>query len=295
MKNLLYLLLLLPFVATAATKISAVEHSSTSVIVNVDLYDGTDPSDCPAADLTHGTQDLNITVFDDVTNGQVDFFECTGAACVTTDTIEDITTLGTYATPTANNVRFKVLKAGSCWYQLQFENSIYSTASANRLDIEITAPGIIAANFWIDLTPISSANFIDNFLSTDCSTYSTPDEVGYQLCTLINAIHTDTDVTLDAKLNAIDENTSSLIMLNGVADSGTTTTIVDAENLTQADHYYSTKGAAVIVQFSGGSEARCIRQQTLSTNTIGVTPAFSQAVGTESFKIVESTSCRNFP
>lgn len=299
MKKLLYLLALLPFTTFAAEKIAEVEHGTDSVILQFELYDETAPEDCPATDVTDETVGMQITLYDDVTNGQLDRFECTGAAgCGTIDTIEPITTLGTYATPTATMARFEVMEAGSCWYQLQLANAIFDTVGANVINIEITdnAAGlIIDSNYWVDLSPISSTTLIANLLATDCSSYSTPDEVGYQLCTIMNAILQDTGVTNKALLDTIDGNTAAHILLAGGADSGTTLTIVDAENLTQADNFYSSKGASVIVEFSGGSESRCVRGQTLSTNTISVSPAFTQAVGTEAFRIVSDLSCRNFP
>lgn len=294
MKKLLYLLALLPFAAMSAEKIAEVEHSSTSVILNMELYDSTDPKVCPAADLTHGTQDLNITVFDDATSGgEVDFFECTGAACVTTDTIEDITTLNVFATPSANNVRFKVLKAGSCLYQFQFANAIFASTNANVLNIEISAPAIITSNYWVDLTPVSLTTLVAAIWDKNCIS-PTASSVWEQICTDIDAILVDTGTTNQASLNTIEANTNFEIIEAETADSGTNTTLVDTDALDSTDDRYN-NGSRLVVNFASGAEGQCVRDYDQATNTITVHPAFTQAVNIETYKLVVDTSCRNFP
>jgi len=295
MKKLLYLLAFLALPALAAEKIASVEHSSTSVIINFPLYDQTNPEDCPATDVTDETVGMDITIYDDVTDGQIDNFECTGAAgCGTTDTLEAITTLGTYATPSANSARFEVLAAGSCWYQLMLPNSIYATASANQIYIEITdgAAGlIIDSNYWVDLTPVSVTTMVDAIWDEDIiAAHNTANTAGDQLGAVLDAVLTDTGTTNKNLLDTIDGNTGAPILMTGIADSGSTTTIVDAENLTQVDDYYE-DDYGVIVQFSSGSQLSCITAHDNGTNTITFTPALDTAVTTETYNIVGAPAC----
>lgn len=292
MKRLLLLVLVMS-PAWAAETIRHVEHGTNSVILNLPLYDKTDPSACPSTDLTDETVGLKITLYDDVTNGELDQFECTGAAgCGTTDTIEPITTLGTYAAPSANNARFEVLEAGSCWYQLMLADAIFDTASINVINIEITdgQSGIIDANYIVDLTPVSQTTLIASLLGTDCSSYGTVDDVGYQICTVNNAILTDTGTTLNTTVNSIQTAVTRLVVLASTADSGNTTTIVDADSLTQSNDYWNDE-YRVIVEFSEGTESRCVTDFDAASDTLTVAPAFDNSVGTEEFALIPDAGC----
>lgn len=289
MKKLLYLLVLLPFMALGAEKIAEVEHGTASVILNIELYDVTAPEDCPSSDLTHGTEDLNITVFDDATSGgEVDFFECTGSSCASTDTIEDITTLNVFATPSANNVRFKVMKAGSCWYQFQFADAIFASANANVLNIEITAPGIIAKNAWVDLTPVSLTTLVNAIYDEPTAGNIAAGSFGAQQKTVLDAIDTLLN-TVDANVDAINANTSFDILVADVANSGSQTTLFDPEGLTQPDDFYN-DDYGIVIAFTDPQFA-CITDQDLGTNTITFAPALDTAVTTESYKIVPAPAC----
>lgn len=106
-----------------------------------------------------------------------------------------------------------------------------------------------------------------------------------------------TDSTYLAEINT--EVTTALVdggqvSINGTADSGTSNTLVDAAALTQADFYWNNTHI-LVVQFATGPEARCVRGFTASTDTLSVTPAFSQAVATEDYTLVPALTCRNFP
>lgn len=77
----------------------------------------------------------------------------------------------------------------------------------------------------------------------------------------------------------------NLVMANGTADSGSTTTMVDAA-LTQADTDYW-KGAIIV--FTSGTiagQARLITAFTPATDTVTFAPATTQAVGTNTYIIV---------
>lgn len=117
-----------------------------------------------------------------------------------------------------------------------------------------------------------------------------------------NAI--DSSVIADNAIGASELNTDAigpdalstaagLTMFNGTADSGSSTTLVDAA-LTQPDFFWSNTNA-LVVHFSGGSEVRCIRGFTASSDTLLVSPAFTQAVATEDYVIIPALTCRNFP
>ncbi len=76
---------------------------------------------------------LSISIIADVSSSPtVD----TSAA---TSSIETISTLGTYATPTSGFVRFKEIDATNMpgWYEIQWENGVYAVTNAKMLSVSI--------------------------------------------------------------------------------------------------------------------------------------------------------------
>lgn len=174
--------------SASATLIATIPHGSTSQIIRVPLYDQDTPEICPSTDLTSASSGLSISISSDKSNGPIDTNTSAGS------TIEDIATIGTYATPTAGETRFEVTTAGSCWYELQFEDSVFSTANADRLYIEITDGGaeIMDAAFWVDLTPVAAADFIDDLMTEPSTGWTTAGTFGKTVFVDIPAILVDT-------------------------------------------------------------------------------------------------------
>lgn len=130
------------------------------------------------------------------------------------------------------------------------------------------------------------------------------------IATEIADILTDTGTTLDGKINTIDtvvdgiqtdlDNatdglgaiktavdalpTTDIAIVTGTADSGTTTTLVDAAR-TEADTDYWEGDILVITSGTSSGQARTIVGFTPATDTITVEPAFTQAITTNTYRI----------
>ena len=123
-------------------------------------------------------------------------------------------------------------------------------------------------------------------------TAQTANDVGGDVNSILADTGTDGVLVAAAAVTTIwDE--SGIVFVTGTCDSGGAATCVDALR-TEADDYWN-YGTALIVQFSGGSEVRCIRDFIASSDTITVSPSFSQAVSTENYRIISEPTCRNYP
>jgi hypothetical protein len=260
----------------AMEQIKALPAGTNSVILRFPLYDAAAPEDC-ATDVTISTSGLQINVSSDVSNGYIDQFQQSDS------TLEGITTIGTFSDPSATKARFEIIATGACTYELQLPNSIYDTASANIITIEITdaSTQIIDAVYWVDMTPVSAASLVDDIMDEEIvSAHNTANTLGGQAGVL---------------LDAINATGAAYTFVSDVADSGTTTTLVDADGLTgYADNFFNNY-TAVIIEFAGGSEVRCVRGFTDSSDTLSWYPATSGNVDTETYRIVSAPECRNFP
>ncbi len=199
--RLLALLLLFVVGVANAELIASYEHGTDSVAVRFALWDQDTPDTCPSADIASTNLTIGVTA-----NNEASEVTYAGAKILT------IATPGTYSAPTnSDEIRFGVVDAGSCLYELQLRNERLDVVGAERLDITIQDSGgdMMEAWHWIDLTPVTQDTLIAALLATDCSSYNTTDTVGSVLCDSIAAILTDTGTTLDDKLDAI------------VADTGT--------------------------------------------------------------------------
>jgi hypothetical protein len=74
------------------------------------------------------------------------------------------------------------------------------------------------------------------------------------------------------------------------ADSGSTTTIVDAA-LTQADDDYWLGAAVKITSGAAVSEVRCITDFSASNDRLTVSPAFTQSITTQTYRLFGEPSC----
>jgi hypothetical protein len=113
-----------------------------------------------------------------------------------------------------------------------------------------------------------------------------------QVLALADSTQVQADVTTALQTADLDDLADAVVAAQGTADSGTTTTLVDSV-LTQGADYWN--GYMVVVEFSGGTERRCIRDFDSDTDTLTVFPAFTTSVGTEQYAVVADSSCRNFP
>lgn len=105
-----------------------------------------------------------------------------------------------------------------------------------------------------------------------------------KIATDVAAILVDTGTTLDGNITDI-QGRLPATLTTGTADSGTTTTMVDAAR-TEADNDYW-KGC--LVRFTSGTisgQVRVITGFTAATDTITFSPATTQAVGTNTYEIL---------
>lgn len=105
------------------------KHSSTSVILRVIIRD---TAGLPKTGLAHDTAGLIIST---IANNEASAVAYTQAA----GNIETITTLGTYAAPTASKARFKQVDATNHpgLYEIQLANARFSVASAKELIVSV--------------------------------------------------------------------------------------------------------------------------------------------------------------
>src|SRR3990167_6384375 len=124
------------------------KHSSTSNLIRFTLKNSS--TGVGLTGLSSASSGLIISTIADN--------EATATAyTVTGSTIETITTLGTYAAPTATKCRFKEVDATNHkgLYEFQFADARFSVASAKRLIISATgATNLLDADYEIQLTQI---------------------------------------------------------------------------------------------------------------------------------------------
>jgi len=119
-----------------------VTHSDTSRIERVFLPDSSSTTGAGLTGLTSASAGLIISTLADN--------EATATAyTVTGSTIEGITTLGTYAAPTATKCRFREVDATNHpgLYELQFADARYSVANAEKLIVTISGAANLAPTF----------------------------------------------------------------------------------------------------------------------------------------------------
>ena len=135
--------------------IDFIANGGTSNILRVFLYKdagataGTEGD--PITGLTHGSTGLSIS---SVAENEATAITETVAG---TDDVEDITTLGTYAAPTAGKVRFKEVDATAHpgLYEVQFADARFAVSNARYLDICVTGVADLATmngRVYLDLS-----------------------------------------------------------------------------------------------------------------------------------------------
>lgn len=162
-KLLLILALFVPTLARAECDI--IEFDNNSNIIRLKIIDTTDGQGLTG--LTSASSGLRIAAI-------ADNASATTAYTVAGSTIEGITTLGTYAAPTATKVRFKELDATNHpgIYELQFSDATFSAASSKSLLISASgATNMQEVDCHIPLV-YSQATVASNLLGTTVSELS---------------------------------------------------------------------------------------------------------------------------
>lgn len=162
-KLLLILALLVPSLALAECDI--IEFDNNSNIIRAKIIDTTDGQGLTG--LTSTTPNLRIAAI-------ADNASATTAYTVAGSTIEGITTLGTYAAPTATKVRFKELDATNHpgIYEFQFSDATFS--AANSKSVLISASGVAGMQEMDCHIPLvySQSTVASNLLNTTVSELS---------------------------------------------------------------------------------------------------------------------------
>ena len=134
------------------------KRGQTSVILRVKILDASVTTGAGKTGLAFDTSGLRIATIADNEATTTDY---TSAG----STIETISTLGTFATPTATKCRFKEVDSTSHpgVYELQLDNTRFSVANAKSLLITIS--GVMLTSEYevviplLDVDPYSSTNF----------------------------------------------------------------------------------------------------------------------------------------
>lgn len=106
------------------------KHSSTSVILRFPLYDSSVTTGAFKTGMDHTTASLSIST---VASSESSATNYTSAG----STLESITTLGTYATPTATKARFKESPISGI-YELQLADARFAVSNAEFLTIVVS-------------------------------------------------------------------------------------------------------------------------------------------------------------
>lgn len=269
MKKLIILLtvMLLPINAFAIQSLPPVAKNSTSVILKVSLYDAANAA-LKASDVTNNLDGLKIiTSWDDNTTPVV--YECTGAACVTTDTFDDIT-CGTFGVYT-NGAGFGWCSA-SRFHEIHLPNTAFAVAGANVLYIDISDGGteLVDTSYALSLNSIGVDTLLDALDVYDCSTNNTPNSYGYQLCTKINANST-TLGSIDSSVSSLNTSVGRSIPYQGSVDTGGVTS--QTELILDPSFGYDNKwkGSMICIEDSDTGARSCTRVQQYVQGTGTVT------------------------
>lgn len=123
------------------------KHSATSVILRVKLLDSGVTTGAGLTGLTEASSGLKISTIADTESAATSY---TSAG----STIESITTLGTYAAPTATKCRFKEVSSSNHpgVYEIHLANARFSVASARSLLVSVSgATNLAQCDFVVQL------------------------------------------------------------------------------------------------------------------------------------------------
>lgn len=255
--------------AYAAVSPPFIANGESEPIVRVDLLQdsaATNPAE-PLAGLTHDSTGLAVSC---IASPQSTWTDYTVAG---TDQIESITTIGTYAAPTADNVRFAEVESEGV-YELQFEASLFNVTDSNNVTCKISGATDLATRTFTMYQGLAEADANGRFAADveawDGTALATTDPVA-DVQTDTTAILADTnelqadwanggrlDLILDARASQ-----ASVDGLNDFDPAADTVTVSDLVASAIADFFEvdsgTTAGAAVagsvvdeIVSNSGG-------------------------------------------
>jgi hypothetical protein len=108
-------------------KLSRPRNAAGNPIAVVFLQDSSSTTGAGLTGLTFSSSGLKVTVKRELDSATTNYSSAGS-------TIETITTIGTYAAPTATKVRFKEIDATNWpgWYELQFAQALFGTGDASR-------------------------------------------------------------------------------------------------------------------------------------------------------------------
>lgn len=193
-----------------------VKLGSVSVVIRVMLYSSVDGTGLTG--LTSSTADLIIST---IANNEA------SAVADLTATIETISTLGTFATPTSGFTRFKEVDATNHpgLYEIQLENARWAVSSAVTLSLSISgASNLLDQSYLFILDTITLAE-IGTQVNTTLGSYGVQTKTEAELRTLLAA-----DYATDAGIDSI------ISDLNDFAD-GTIKIQVDVRKLNNTTVY----------------------------------------------------------
>lgn len=104
-----------------------IERGAGSLITHVFIPDAASAVGSGKTGMAYNTSGLKVVVIRPGESAATKYLQSAG-------NIEDITTLGTYAAPTASKCRFKEIDATDLmgWYELQFADALYNTTNNRR-------------------------------------------------------------------------------------------------------------------------------------------------------------------
>lgn len=125
------------------------KNGATSNIMRIFLMDSTSTTGAGKTGLTSASSGLNISTIAD-NEATATTYTAAGS------TIETITTLGTYAAPTATKCRFKEVDATNLpgLYEIQLADARYAVSSARQLVVGITCTGVVPVFAEIKLSAV---------------------------------------------------------------------------------------------------------------------------------------------
>ncbi len=129
----------------------SLKHSSTGVILRVKLLDSSVSTGAGLTGLTFSSAGLRISSIADSEASATVYAQ--GSS-----NIEDITTLGTFAAPSTNKCRFKVVDATNHpgVYEIQIANARYAVSSARSLLVSVSgATNLAQCDFVVQLNDLN--------------------------------------------------------------------------------------------------------------------------------------------
>lgn len=250
----------------ASVMLPPIPHGSQSQIIHLPFFDYANPGECPATDVTSASEDFTLTVFGDKRGFSDVFTETDG-------TLEDITTMGTFATPTATKARFEVTAAGSCVYEVHLPDAAFAGTNDDRLIIEAqngTSDLVLETVYQIDMTGVTTETAASEIWTTDISALTTSGTAAQALSVQVPAILTDTGTTLDDKIDALPADTATAVLASVIEDADVTPIDLQcalATMLATLQGEWTVSGTTATFEDPSGAETRVVQVSDASAKT----------------------------